>query len=71
MAGGGPATAVGVVSVPVVGSGGSRGARLCGVRRVAAGGGSMVRGLPSAATGGSRAVLGRRLAEGIETRRQD
>ena len=62
---------VGVVGIPVVGSGGSRSARLCGVRRWRPVARLRHAGCPSPATGGSRRSRGRQLAEGLETRRQD
>ena len=68
---GGPAAAVGLVGVPVAGSGGSRGARLCGVATAADGGGGVYgTRVVSVGDGTLEAVLGHRLAEGLETRRQ-
>ena len=54
----------------VRGLSGSRGARLCGVRRRRPVAGLMARRLPPSATALSRWSWGRRLAEGLETHRQ-
>ena len=54
VADGGPPAAVCLVGVPVAGSGGPRGARICSVRRRRPVAGSTARGLPASATARSR-----------------
>ena len=67
----GPAAAVGVVGVSVAGTGGSRGAR--GYAACHGGGRWRVYGTRVAAVGDGpvEVVLGPRLAEGLQTHRQD